>query len=596
MIHSLQGVSDFGEHEHADPINVVFFIEMFTRQRAIEPTSLLLLNLGSVLTNGSFRTNAFLLSLKPSLRSYPLPSVHTELWQALAAPLRIVVLLSQDEIFDNAFFYGSDFIQNIRHKFVFLLITRTQHQNKELKYDSEALFSISSFIWSGRKPLRWMCYENRDNLFFEQESKSINACNIRPTSCDVEQIRETTLTLTATLAYGYQLDVKCNTTRTVVPLQISLGSFYENLQVARSLLNVVEDEISGCLSFIPLVIVDVTALFEPFDMAVWTFILMHLPILGVACALIARESATVFATEISLSIVTVRELPLYTKNYSTTILGCAALAFSFLIGSLYGNTVMSSFLDPTSYATDEFSVKYPPENCRMSAVCYHEDSLYRSMLLGTVCNIPRPMLETIGKPSRAVHLGDRREQSPFFYRLESRRVSKTGLCKLRTSEALGSKTNGKLLPVLCKLILVPSQSSWVIKRIIEHGIVSPTRLRIQEAQSLMEGRSQNGSRASLGESGTKALAERMKRGLKVTRSELEYVSFNTTNEAFDMDSFLKIQPMIGACCVVTLGAMIIELCCWKRSSILSRVARGSRNPVRGQLYRTVRNGPDCAIA
>ena len=114
--------------EQADPMDVVRKAEKVAAERNMTPTSILFLDLGSVLTRGSFSSNASLLSLRPRIL---LPvEVHTELWQALAAPQKIFVVMSQSEGLENKNFFGSDFVQNIRHKFVFLLLTRTESQNE----------------------------------------------------------------------------------------------------------------------------------------------------------------------------------------------------------------------------------------------------------------------------------------------------------------------------------------------------------------------------------------------------------------------------------------------------------------------------------
>lgn len=51
-------------HNETFPMEVVVSAENSARDRGVEPTSVLLLDLGSVLTRGSFTTEALLLSLR----------------------------------------------------------------------------------------------------------------------------------------------------------------------------------------------------------------------------------------------------------------------------------------------------------------------------------------------------------------------------------------------------------------------------------------------------------------------------------------------------------------------------------------------------
>ena len=67
-------------------------------------------------------------------------------------------------------------------------------------------------VWSGVKLQRWWCFENRDNLFWEPEKKSMSACGTQPTHCVAKAFREKHLRITTTQNIVYTLVVKCNTT------------------------------------------------------------------------------------------------------------------------------------------------------------------------------------------------------------------------------------------------------------------------------------------------------------------------------------------------------------------------------------------------
>ena len=55
-----------------------------------------------------------------------------------------------------------------------------------------------------------------------------------------------------------------------------------------------------------------------------------------------------------------------------------------------------------------------------------------------------------------------------------------------------------------------------------------------------------------------------------TKPPFEYVEHNRTRDVFDMESFRKIQPLIGTASPFALGVLCIELCYAKRVAIWTR--------------------------
>lgn len=88
--------------------------------------------------------------------------------------------------------------------------------------------------------------------------------------------------------------------------------------------------------------VDVIALVKAFSAGVWYLTLSNIIALTSAYTLIVKEPTLEFSCNVVLSVITVRELqsaPTLRRTFSGTII-------TFLIGQIYSNSVMSSFLDP----------------------------------------------------------------------------------------------------------------------------------------------------------------------------------------------------------------------------------------------------------
>ena len=169
--------------EPASPMFVVEGVEQSALSRDIRPTALLFLDLGSILIEGSFTSDASLLSLRPHETSRAVV-VHFGLWQALAASLRIIVFLSQAESLKRKMFFSSDFVQNIRHKLMYVLFTRTAAQHRSSPNDL-GIFFLPTFVVIGRQSIRSLCYENRDNLFYERVLKPMRDCALAVTRCKI---------------------------------------------------------------------------------------------------------------------------------------------------------------------------------------------------------------------------------------------------------------------------------------------------------------------------------------------------------------------------------------------------------------------------
>lgn len=140
-------------------MDIVLSGEKIAQERRMKSESILLLDLGSILMKGSSRTLEPLLSLqsKSQWSSLLAPEIHMELRLVLAVPLEIIVVVSQGVYSKSIKFLRSDFVQDIRHEFLFLRVTRNTGQDP----GSASLLGISvspMVAWSDGQMPRWFCH------------------------------------------------------------------------------------------------------------------------------------------------------------------------------------------------------------------------------------------------------------------------------------------------------------------------------------------------------------------------------------------------------------------------------------------------------
>ena len=531
--------SAFGRRRQAKPdifpMEIAISAEELASQKGTEATSLLLLDLGSGLTLGSLNSNASFLSSRPFLsKRFLTLEVHTVLREALAAPLRIIVIVSLNQCLQQKHLFENDFVQNIRHKLLFLILIATGAQDKKLQ--EEIIISpLPTIVWSENAVSRSWCFENRDNLIRRRVPKPIAACDSTISTCKFKDLTERPLLISGSLLIGYTLKVTCNTTEAKIHYKAALTPKNEEsgMLISKSLWNLADVKASNCYSFIPFSHVDVSALLKPFDLRVWFLIVSNVLLLAAAWSSIVRGSKWVFSGQIFFSIITVRQVGLSPQTFSATVICCVALIFTFLIGHLYSICVMSSLLDPTF----RLPPTHPVEDCRMTLYCYSEDSLEFKLENAAVCRIPPHMLASVTRPLRRFKpLIPYEEETCPFISVES--------------IVLRLQTKSITLP------LVLTQNSTIWERILQHGMLSPARLDVLEVKYLL-------ASATDDKSARKSKERNQMRWLRAEKwfdekLQLEYVSFNTTREWFDMHSFLKILPIFGFCILSIVAAICFE--------------------------------------
>lgn len=462
----------------------------------------------------------------------------------MAAPQKIVLLASIDE-------YSSAWLREtsskMASKLIFLVLTTSVAEAEKNRNTSTRL----GLLWGPLLPTlfllernssRWQCFENRDNIFREEVWKQPGDCEFKKTECMVESVREQVKQNSYyNLQMSYYLTFRCNANKTSFQLSMHtrwLGGSEKSLE-RNSYLSVADNEARTCYTYIPLAITDVTALTKPFQLEVWCLVLTTLLLLAFTWSLIVRGPTSTFLIEASLSIFGVRGVTLLPKSHSSTLIGCSALAFTFLIGRLYSNSVMSCFLDPSgSDSSRSYESKPYPLSCFMKITCWEPDNLSVVLKYNPLCEIPPQMMAAFGRPLQRFPVSvDGNEHEYVLVEL----VPKFN--RLNRWERLD-----------------PIRRSETLDRMIRHGIISPSTTEAHTTRFLLERRSRNMLKEELRRKGnTYALAAlAVARDLKPLIRE-PYVSYNTTSDKFDMESFVKLQPLIEMCFLLTIGGISFEL-------------------------------------
>ena len=549
MISTAPEPAELRDTARAHPNDIVKIVDRVATSKGIRPASLLLLELGSVLTQGSFTTHAHLLSLRPANPHGD--NIHTILWQALAAPLRIIAVVSEEDISRNIRFFHTDFVQNIRHKFVCAVLTQTEALHR-MNPTSYSTFPVPTISVTEKGDLLALCWENRDNLFRQLAMKSIRACDLTARACEFRRLLQVLDLRRPYVDYLYRLRVKCNTTEIEVDYRTSLQrrSTHSNVYVSMSRYNLREDRSTECYSYIPFSAVDVTALVKPFSAEVWYLTLSTVIALTIAYTLIVRKPTPEFSCNILLSIITVRELQSAStlcKNCSGMLIGCVTLAFTFLIGRIYSNSVMSSFLDPTG----EFP--FNAFDCVDLPHCHYESPLELALTRFALCHVLPNVLARVRRPLRKFVPRD-----PYIEKFAAFRLLSTEYTP-----------RGGPIP----LPLVPSQTSIIWNRILLHGILSPRRLAHTEQNIVSLIRSQSDPIERYREE--KFWLGDMERVIAeyAPHEVARFISFDTVREWFDATSLEKIQPLFGVCMVLIIAGICLEMSSAKAVFLMGRSFR-----------------------
>ena len=261
------------QNEQVDAMQLVTAAEESAEHYGFEPSSLLLVDLGKVLTRGAFQAESSLLSLRPAPLRKQLAltesKTHTELIEALAAPLKVILITSQDELARSKHFYSTDFNQNVRHKFLFLVLTKTKTQLAAYRPLSDR-FQVRTLIWSENKMKRFSCVTEHDNIFTERSKHPIGTCERNARKFKVIRVRTVVFSMAGKYRLSFQLPVKCNSTIFVnhfnlVDVSNRQDPRYYDLAARWSIFKI---EAKECYSYILLSNVDVTALAKPFEFEV----------------------------------------------------------------------------------------------------------------------------------------------------------------------------------------------------------------------------------------------------------------------------------------------------------------------------------------
>lgn len=512
----------------------------------VRPTSLLIVDL----RNGPTLTlprpmSSLLLSYPKTTERIPQTRsrTNTELLDALAAPLKVVLITSRQDCLNDRAFYRSDFTQNIRHKFLFLVFQRAANQTWDL-LTIQATLRIRTLIWTEDEAKRFFCSKNHDNLFAKRYRESPRECTTSAASCAVLSTQRSIPNSYGPFKPEFSVRVRCNVT------EFENNFFVERVRLRgdpmraylTSSWGLQDTEPEGCFSYILVDTVDVTALLKAFQPGVWCLILATAIIVAALWSRMRRRPTLPILGRILQSTITVRDIGpvLAPKTYSQTAVGCTAIAFIFFIGNLYSNCVMTSFLDPTvEPRTSNFYF------CHLSHLCSDARNLQIVLEHVPVCALPQTLLSGIGKPLRRFQAEKDHFQGTFD-------ILETG----KKEFDFGAESE--------QLPLAVTQKSIIVDRLLCHGLISSKQLRLLE----LTRRGRNSRSVTL------LRVEAMSRITGILGGRKlgpEIATYNTTLGQFDMNSFWEMRSLFGVCLLFNLGVWALEWCCPRLTTLSARV-------------------------
>ena len=241
------------------------------------------------------------------------------------------------------------------------------------------------------------------------------------------------------------------------------------------------------------------------------------------------------------------------KSYPLTVKSCVTLAFAFLMGSIYSNSVKSSFLDSTF-------VRPPSRHymiCRFSHLCERVDILQTMLNYSPVCDFPQILLAVFDKPLAP------------FQAIEVWSIQDPRSSTLSAVEAPVSR--------FAQLPLVFTERSNTLERLIQHSVLSDKVLRIAEHRNILENQVYSRARYWIPES---AMSDSRYTSDSNRYKNIPFVTYDTTREHFDMNSFVM---LVSSCSIFFLfieAAWLSESCAAGRSLIPTRVLNFLKKEVR----------------
>lgn len=512
----------------------------------VKPTSLLIMDLGSVLTQGSVTLKSSLLSLRPEIpeRLTKIRSdVHTELVDGLAAPQKIILVTSQLETARSSVFYTTDFTQNIRHKFLIVVLAMLP---TKAPVSGPAIFLARTIVWSRNRKESVHCMDNYGNLFIKEGSRQYPlACDLNVVKCTTTEVRSKMFDTIGQCGLTIFVRVKCNATEfeNIYDVRNRWALQNELIYLLASRGTVLERRWLDCYAFILVNHIDVTALLKPFELDAWLLILTTAATLAVAWSTMARKSFFGVLGHIFVSMITGRDFDFRPKKCANTMIGCVTLAFIFFTAQLYSNIVMSSFLDPT--------LANPPSlfslNCRWNPWCQNVTRVEEILGIVGLCAFPMHLLAQMSRPLRLRHEVHRHQMSEH---LEASRYSNTR--------------------ALRQFPVVLTQECRVIDRIIEHGVISFNRqMTVENAHRRVRVDPDPVRSRGTYEGTIRAL----KRHAYARKADTHLATHSSVVGDFDMEGFIKLQPLVALCVVLIVGCWCLELCWVRRSAFATEFLR-----------------------
>lgn len=523
-----------------DPSEIADVAQRYIVRRGIQFTDVLIFDASSLLTNGSVRLWTSFLSLQETLppahlgaQRFTSPLMH----EALASPSLIVLLFRAGEYDDFL-----DLVQNIQHKCLLQIIFIKKEPNPYVS-------SSPTYLWKDSSAPILRCSRTYDYLMTETLNAKQESCENLELKCRVSDVRLETVLAFVKSSYSLALSLTCNNTSARLRYQAQFNDVFSNRSVHDAHMRTwysVCSETTECYSLILRASTDLTAFVQPFDWVVWIVTCLSMLLTATIFAWTQPEPIPVKLCQMTLNFIAACSIEANCKKYSVLILACTILLMTFLLSTIYSNTVMSYFLEVARDEKPDTSRSDTLDYCRFSSMCDTMFLTERFDLEGDYhryCSLSERAKRACKGPLRKeVFHNDilRKTHSAWGERLS---------CHLQRTASVKSLVKITRRTVISQRLLVLTRTSKTLERLMQSGFISQ---RVFERGILLKGRTSDGFFNEF------ALKDQANSTGRNKTDWKKYVTFDEEGSLFDLMKFRELIPLVATCGFIVLCSAAFE--------------------------------------
>lgn len=513
------------------PREIANLAQKYILRRGIPLTGVLIYDASSLLRGDSVKLGTSFLSL-PTRDKYT-PTTSPLLLEALAARQLIVLLFNTG--WDSEY---SHYTQNIQHKCLLQII-----------FSKKRVPPVSSspiYLWFRASAPTLHCSRANDYLLTETLSAEQESCGDPELRCGVTDVRLETVVAFLRSSYSLTLTLSCNKTEVLLHYIASFGARVDNQSVHDAHMRTkysVCAETTDCYSMIFRASADLTAFVKPFGGDVWIVMCLSVLLTAIIFAWTQPEPISVKIRQMTLNFIAVGAIEANCRKSSVLLLACAILAMTFLLSTIYSNTVMSYFLEVES--SEKPDAEKQSADCRFSSFCDLMFTSQRNDLVSRYsmfCSLSERAKQACKGPLRkeVIHDEVRRKAHTEHFQVAS--------CHLQRLFTYKGYIKWTRKMMMNQQLLVLTRSSKTLDRLRQSGVIS----------SRMFERKIHWKEKTLIDIADKTA---LRQGAADARNQTDwrkYVSFAEEASLFDMAKFREVMPLMLLCGSLILCSAALE--------------------------------------